>query len=63
MKEERNKTLQQQMTDKYHRFQVVTLLVIDLRNQNRNKCHNVLCYHQCPIIEINKSSNKTSVST
>ena len=26
MKEERNKTLQQQMTDKYHRFQVVTLI-------------------------------------
>ena len=25
VKEERNKTLQQQMTDKYHRFQVVTL--------------------------------------
>ena len=25
MKEERNKTLQQQTTDKYHRFQVVTL--------------------------------------
>ena len=24
MKEERNKTLQQQMTDKYNRFQVVT---------------------------------------
>ena len=26
MKEERNKTLQQQMTDKYNRFQVVTLV-------------------------------------
>ena len=26
MKEERNKTLQQQTTDKYHRFQVVTLV-------------------------------------
>ena len=25
MKEERNKTLQQQTTDKYHRFQVVTI--------------------------------------
>ena len=25
MKEERNKTLQQQTTDKYHYFQVVTL--------------------------------------
>ena len=26
MKEERNKTLQQQMTDKYHRYQVVTFV-------------------------------------
>ena len=28
MKEERNKTLQQQSTDKYHRFQAVTLMLI-----------------------------------
>ena len=33
MKEERNKTLQQQTTDKYHRFQVVTYVRTDmLRN-------------------------------
>ena len=31
MKEERNKTLQQQMTDKYHHFQVVTLSATDMK--------------------------------
>ena len=37
VKEERNKTLQQQMTDKYHRFQVVTLLMTCSHIQRFNK--------------------------
>ena len=52
VKEERNKTLQQQTTDKYNRFQVVTHMQM-LGPQRTSPSHSSqICIHLCKFSEM-----------